>query len=151
MNVIAPILTRKNDLLRQSIFYPFKLFSYHAKGSALDALCKTPHYETDQFGSVPLLDVSASFNEEDEGSAVFIVNRSQRSTETTGIRWLDWNPGPSIEVFQLHGSDPKMFNTFENPGAVTAKSMGNLEVKDQYLELSLPPLSFTCLVSSPKV
>ena len=151
VNVIAPILTRKNDLLRQSIFYPLKLFSYHAKGSALDALCKTPHYETNQFGSVPLLDVSASFNEEDEGSAVFIVNRSQHSAETTGIRWLDWNPGNRIEVFQLHGSDPKMFNTFENPGAVTAKSMGNLEVKDQYLELSLPPLSFTCLVSSPKV
>ena len=149
VNVIAPILTRQDGLLRQSIFYSFKLFSQHARGSALDVLCKAPNTLTQQYGAVPMLDVSASYDEWDESSAVFIVNRSLQYDEPVEIHWVDWDPG-SLEVIQLGGSDPKAFNTFEDPHRIVAKSLGKMEVKDQQLEVHLPPLSFTCLVSPSK-
>jgi alpha-L-arabinofuranosidase len=150
VNVIAPILTRPSGLLRQSIFYPFQMFSRYARGTALDVSCKSPSYKTNLFGSMPLLDVSASYDEADEGSAVFIVNRSQQEAETVEIQWLDWNPGPAMEGFQLAGNDPKAHNTFENPDAVALRSLGALKVQDRNLQLSLPPLSFTCLAAPRK-
>ena len=147
VNVIAPILTRKNGLLRQSIFYPFKLFSQHASGTALDVLCKSPTYETAQFGPVSLLDVSASYNETNESSAVFIINRSQQANENVEIHWLDWNPGSEVEITQLSGNDPKAHNTFDHPDTILPRSLGQVTLEDGSLSLSLPPMSFTCLVS----
>jgi alpha-N-arabinofuranosidase len=64
VNVIAPILTMRDGLLKQSIFYPIMLFSRLASGAAFDVKVKSPCYETRQFGDMPLLDVSASIDEE---------------------------------------------------------------------------------------
>ena len=146
VNVIAPILTTREAVLRQSIFYPFQLFSQHAAGSALDVLCQAPLYETAQFGSMPLLDVSASYAADTGGSAVFIVNRSQQASETVEINWQGWNPGKTARIFQLSGGDPKAHNTFGKPDVVTTHDLGAAPVKDCKLTLALPPLSFTTLV-----
>jgi alpha-N-arabinofuranosidase len=78
VNVIAPILTTRDAMLKQSIYYPLMLFSRLAKGIALDVAVKAPMSDTKQFGAMPLLDVSASYHPESGEHAVFIVNRSQK-------------------------------------------------------------------------
>ena len=146
VNIIAPILTRREGLLRQSIFYPFMLFSRHAAGSALDVQCKSPVYETARYGPQPVLDVSASYVEAQGHSALFIVNRSQQTAETANIIWQGWNPGAAARLYQLNGSDPKAHNTFDKPDTVKANDLGQVEVQQGKLSLSLPPLSFTALI-----
>src|SRR6185369_3658283 len=57
VNVIAPIMTNHDSMFKQSIFYPFALFSKLAAGNALDVAVKAPFYSTRQYGDMPMLDV----------------------------------------------------------------------------------------------
>ena len=50
VNVIAPILTTTDSMLKQSIYYPLMLFSNMASGDSLDVLVKSPAQETAKFG-----------------------------------------------------------------------------------------------------
>ncbi|MEP7198214.1 MAG: alpha-L-arabinofuranosidase C-terminal domain-containing protein, partial [Chloroflexota bacterium] len=76
VNIIAPLLTTRDALLKQTIFYPLQLFRQFASGMALDVNVRAPIVETAKFGAMPLLDVSASYDAATQTSAVFIVNRS---------------------------------------------------------------------------
>ena len=143
VNVIAPILTRRDGLVKQTIYYPFQLFRRFAKGTALDVLCQAPTYETSQFGAASLLDASASYDAESGASAVFIVNRSQQASEPVEIEWQNGAPGKSAHVYQVAGSDPKAANTFEQPNAVVTADLGEATLDGNKLTLRLPPLSFT--------
>src|SRR5262249_46192310 len=87
VNVIAPILTTSDTLLRQTIFYPFMYFSRYAVGMSLDVLAQSPHYSTTLYGDMPLLDASASYDPASGSSAVFLVNRSQTDSLTTDLVW----------------------------------------------------------------
>ncbi len=143
VNVIAPILTRRDGLVKQTIYYPFQLFRRFAKGTALDVLCQAPTYETSQFGAASLLDASASYDAESGTSAVFIVNRSQQASEPVEIEWQNGAPGKCAHVYQVAGSDPKAANTFEQPNAVVTADLGEATLDGNKLTLRLPPLSFT--------
>src|SRR5690606_36755606 len=77
VNTISPIHTTRDGLLKHTTYYPIRLFSNLAAGVALDVLVQSPRYETAKFGDMPLLDVSASYDEASNNGAVFIVNRSQ--------------------------------------------------------------------------
>lgn len=146
VNVIAPILTTRDVMLKQSIYYPLMLFSKLANGAALDVTVRAPRYDTKQFGGMPLLDVSASFNEETGAHAVFIVNRSQEASTLVEISWQDLKPKSIEAVYQVAGNDPKMANTFEAPEQIIARRIKSPVVSaDGRVDLMLPPLSFTVL------
>jgi alpha-N-arabinofuranosidase len=143
VNVIAPILTTTDSLLKQSIFYPFKLFSQMASGAALDVHVKSPLYNTNRYGDVPLLDVSASFNEETGKSAIFIVNRSQSESLPVELHWQDRGPKSIGTVHQLAGTDPKAANSFDNPNQLVAVQVAAPQLDGSSATLVVPPLSFT--------
>ncbi len=145
VNVIAPILTTRDSILKQSIYYPLMLFSKFASGNALDVAVQAPHYETKQFGDMPLLDVSASHDAENNTNAIFIVNRSQTDSIPVELNWQNVQPNSVKSAHQLAGTDPKMANSFENPYAVTAVSIHAPTINDNRATLMLPPLSFTTL------
>ena len=146
VNVIAPILTRKDGLLRQSIYYPFQLFRRYARGLSLDANCLSPSYETSRFGPVPLLDVSACHDPESGASAVFIVHRGQQAHLPVEIAWQGWRPEGQARLIQLSGDDPKAANSFDDPDRVAPHDLGSVQLQEGRLELALPPLSFSVLV-----
>jgi alpha-N-arabinofuranosidase len=146
VNVIAPILTRKDGLLKQSIFYPFQMFRKHACGDSLDVLVKAPLEETKAFGAVPRLDVSASHDPLTGKRAVFVVNRSLIQAEPLELLWQGWKAGGKANAWQMSGSDPKMANTFEQPDRVTPMNLGELPMDDGRINMTLPPLSFTMVV-----
>ncbi|MCL5997006.1 MAG: alpha-N-arabinofuranosidase, partial [Chloroflexi bacterium] len=115
VNVIAPILTNRETLVKQTIYYPFLLFSKYAAGVALDAHVQSPHYETTRFGPMPLLDVSASYDVDASRSAVFLVNRSQFDAVTTTLAWQGGAPARVEQIYQYAGTDLRAANTFEQP------------------------------------
>lgn len=145
VNVIAPILTTREAMLKQSIYYPLMLFSQIAKGVALDVAVKAPMLETKQFGAMPLLDVSASYQPESGEHAIFIVNRSQTEPLPLDIHWQDLKPNSIRAVHQVAGTDPKAHNTYENPNVITSKLVDAPTVQGGVASMVLPPLSFTAI------
>ncbi len=145
VNVIAPILTTTEGMLKQSIYYPIMLFNQLANGIALDVAVRAPHYETKKFGDMPLLDVSASYNEETGAHAIFIVNRSQQDSVPLDMHWQDLKPSAIKSAHQLAGTDPKAVNSFDNPNQLVAVPIATPKVDDGSASMVLPPLSFTAL------
>jgi alpha-L-arabinofuranosidase len=148
VNTISPLTTTPEGLLRQTTFYPFVMVSNHAAGQALEPLTIAPQYDTKRYGPMPLLDVSASYDQANDRGAVFIVNRSQHEAVTTDIGWQGAAPRQVAAAYQLSGSDPKAVNTFEQPNLIASKQLDGLRVEDRRITLRLPPLSFTVVTTA---
>ena len=143
VNVIAPILTTTDSLVKQTIFYPFMLFSRYAKGAALDAAVRAPVVATKQYGDVPALDVSASYDAESGEKVVFIVHRGLEESLPVDLVWQSGAPVEVTSVVQVAGSDPKAANTFEQPEQITAVEVDKGVLDGSTHSLTLAPLSFT--------
>jgi len=100
------------------------------------------------FGDMPLLDVSASFDEATNAHAIFIVNRSQTDSITVDLNWQDRAPKSITNVYQLAGTDPKLANTYESPNNVISVKVAAPTVNGKSSTLVLPPLSFTAIEAS---
>ncbi len=145
VNVIAPILTTPSALLKQSIYYPFALYSRLARGASLDLLVHAPAYSTIRFGDMPVLDVAASYDEAGGQCAVFVVNRSQTDAITVDIEWQHGAPKQFTECVQMTGSDPKAANSFEQPNRIVPQLIAPPPADGRVTTLAVPPLSFTVL------
>ena len=78
VNTIAPIRTvAGGGAVRETIFYPLLHTSRLGRGTVLDLQVRSPHYENDEFDTVPMLDAVATLNEAREEVTIFAVNRSQ--------------------------------------------------------------------------
>jgi alpha-N-arabinofuranosidase len=124
------------------------LFSNHAAGQSLDPLIAAPQYDTREFGPMPLLDVSASYDAASDRGAVFLVNRSQHEAVTTELNWQGPAPTRATAVYQLSGDDPKAANTFAQPETIVPRRLEGMPVRDGRLTLRLPPLSFTVVTTA---
>lgn len=145
VNVISPITTTREGILKHTTYYPIMLFSRMASGNALDVLVKAPMIETRKFGGVPVLDVAASHHLENGTHAVFIVNRNQTDHVSVDLCWQALMPSRIIAAHQITGADPKATNSFEYPERIIARPIKIEPVNDGNLTLQLPPLSFTAI------
>ncbi len=143
VNVIAPLLTNAESVLKQSTFWPFAWFRKYAAGVSLDAQVESPTYETKRYGAMPLLDVSASYDAATGKQALFLVNRSRDESLPLTVVWHGQAPASLDTALQLAGNDPKAANSFEKPNGVTPRTLDAIRVEDGRAELLLPPLSFT--------
>lgn len=147
VNVIAPILTNASSLVKQTIFYPFQLFSKYAQGVALDVNLQSPMYSTKQYGDLPVLDVSVSYDAANSQSAVFVVNRSLKEPLDTVLTWQGAAPKAITTIYQMSDANPKASNTFEQPTAVVPVQAKGMPIMNGTVTISLPPMSFTVLVA----
>ena len=147
VNVIAPILTTSDGMLRQSIFYPFMFFSRYATGQSLDVLTQSPRTETKKYGDMPLLDTSASYDPATGNSAIFIVNRSQTETIAADIVWQSEAPQQVKAIYQLAHPDVKAANTYEHPDTIAPVTLPGMVVDGGKVTVALPPLSFTVVTA----
>ena len=146
VNVIAPILTRPDGILRQSIFYPFALFSRYASGDSLDLLVQAPTYATRMFGEQPLIDAAASYDAGQGKGAIFIVHRGRTEPLTLDLEWQGRAPYRVASIYQVSGSDPKAANTFDTPDVIGIRPLPGAPVVDGRFRLQVPPLSLTVAV-----
>jgi len=147
VNTISWLHTRSDGLLKHPSYYAFKLVSNLARGEALDVHVKAPQLETKQFGAVPALDVSASYDLETQRGAVFLVNRSQTDAVVTDLVWQDGQAVQIDKAWQLAGDDPKEMNSWDAPERVVAKPIPAPAVDAGRVTLNLPALSFTVLTT----
>ena len=143
VNVIAPLVTRGDELLVQSIYHAFRMFSTRRDGVSLRVAQQGPSYRSKWHGSVPTVDASAI--QGDGLLHVFAVNRSTTEGAPLRVARLD-RPIQSVASAELlTGSDAKAANSFERPDVVTPRPFGDVAVRDGAASFELPPLSLLAL------
>ena len=113
VNVIAPIFTKTGGgAFRQTIFYPFAAMSKYARGNALKPIIDCPKYDCKDFTDVPYLESVASYDEENEEIALFVVNRSMEEDVQLDISLLGFGGYKAVSFESMDGYDIKKENTF---------------------------------------
>jgi len=146
VNVIAPIVTRPDAVLLQTIFHPFELFSRTTGSVALDAWWDGETFTGGPYQGVRTLDVSASIDPDARRLAVNVVNRHGTDALDAVIELSGGTFGGAVEITTITGSDLKVVNTFDNPDAVTSVTRREDAVPSDSFNHSLPPRSVTGLV-----
>jgi alpha-N-arabinofuranosidase len=140
VNVIAPILTREDNMLLQSIYYPFLMYAQRREGISLQPVVAGPGYESTSYGYVNNIDTSAI--QGDGVLHVFLVNRDLRETASVQINY----PGGQLTSVDsaeiITGPHPKVQNTFDEPDLITSQPFQQAAINDDGIaQLEIPPLS----------
>lgn len=153
INVIAPLMTNEDTVLRQTIYYPYAWALQYARGRVLDPLVESDTYPISADGlredfarddHVPFIDVTVTFDDESGDATVFVLNRDLENERSVVLDWVD--PVPRrVNVFQtLTGSDMKAVNTFDNPDRVTPEELDPPR-PDRTMTLRVPAGSYSVL------
>jgi alpha-L-arabinofuranosidase len=145
VNVIAPIMTNANGLFRQTIYYPYSWGLQMARGAVLNILSESPAYEVPGIGSVPYLDVTATFSKEDGAVSLFILNRDLAKAREIDVLWQDAQPGRVLTATVLTGSDLKASNGFDAPRRVVPQDLGKPVSSGAHTKFEVPPRSYTAI------
>ena len=151
VNAIAPITTVPGGpAFRQSIFHPYLHVSRFGRGTVLDLQVHSPHQDSADFGSVPLLDAVGVLDEEHNGFTIFAVNRSlDEALPLEGdIRAVGGDR--VIEHLVLEHDDPAATNTPEQPDQVVPHNRGDAHAADGRLIATLPRLSWNVIRLAPE-
>ncbi|MBN1863446.1 MAG: hypothetical protein JW808_00950 [Victivallales bacterium] len=143
VNVIAPVITRGGDLLIQSIFYPFEMFSKRRSGTALRLSVDGPSYEGITNGRVHFIDASAILDE--SRLHVFLTNRSMDEEAEVCVVSADTAIASCESAEMLSAPDAKAANTFEDSSVVKPETFETFVIRDGRAYCLLPPLSFTAM------
>ncbi|MGA9462827.1 MAG: alpha-N-arabinofuranosidase [Terracidiphilus sp.] len=158
VNVIAPIMTNEDGILRQTIYYPYAWALQHAKGNALSIAPQGPTYPVPTlgrpvesigvpapgFGDVPYLDLSVTHDAEKKTATLFVLNRDLEKARDLEIVWHDLTP-TAVTAFQtLTGRDLKALNTFADPKRVVPQELEKPKTGST-MTVQLPARSYSVL------
>ncbi|MGC9522804.1 MAG: alpha-N-arabinofuranosidase [Anaerolineae bacterium] len=143
VNVIAPLQTRGDELLIQSIFYPFEMFAQRGAGTALQVVVDGPIYESDSYGTVPYIDASAILD--GDHLHVFASNRNLSDPATVRVSIADRAIRDLESAEVLTGPDAKAANSFKDPDVVQSQPLEDVTVASGEAEVVLPPLSVAAM------
>lgn len=140
VNVIAPILTKGDEMVLQSIFYPIEMFANRREGTSLQVSVHGPDAATKSHPGAKQIDASAII--QGQKLNVFLVNRSaSESSETIidlgGCRLTALESGEIVT-----GTDPTAYNEFGKEAKVVSQGYEEVCFQDGRAVVSLPPLSF---------
>ena len=146
VNVIAPIMTEPGGpAWRQTTFFPFATTSRLAQGTALSVKLEAPTYETEVYGTVPLVDAVATHDAATGSSAVFLVNRSQDSDVTITIDIAALGSVGVLSAVTLSDADTSATNTLAEPERVGLTPNTSASLADGAVTITLPPVSWTAV------
>jgi len=129
---------------RQATFHPFALTARLARGNVLEVALQSPTYETKQYGTVPLVDATATHDPATGEVSIFLVNRSQAEPVRLEV---DLRALPAVytaDALVLSDSDLSATNTQDNPDRVQPRPLG-AHVDGSVLRLELPAVSWSCV------
>ena len=129
VNVIAPIVTTPEGIVRQTIYHPFALFSATTGTRALDAWWDGDTFSAGGHAAVRTLDVSASLDPAAGRLSVHVVNRQPTAALETCLELSGGRLGEAVEVTTITGPDLRSGNTPEAPDVVAPT----------YERLQIPP------------
>ncbi len=150
VNVIAPLMTSADQVMRQSIYYPYAWALRYARGRVLDLLVESETYPIRPDGlradfargdMVPYLDVVATIDSQARQAALFLLNRDLESKRELTVDWREPAPARVLASLTLTGPDLKASNTFEQPKRVTPQTLDAPRAGSR-MTFELPPRSY---------
>ena len=145
VNVIAPIMTDANGILRQTIYYPYSWALKFAQGAVLDLLVESSTYEVAGLDQVAHVDVAGVLDRDDGKLALFILNRDLAKAHDVEVAWEDVAPARVISASVLTGNDLKASNTFAQPRAVVPQSFSVPATSGGKSKFEVPAHSYTVI------
>jgi alpha-N-arabinofuranosidase len=158
VNVIAPITTNEDGILRHTIYYPYAWALKYARGRALSIEPEGPGYEVAAlgrpiesiglpvpgFGEVAWVDIAATIDAGNKTAALFLFNRNLDKAQDVEVMWRDVTPSAVNAFITITGPDLKAANTFAEPKRVMPQTLENPKV-GQRMSLQLPARSYSVL------
>lgn len=150
VNVIAPIMTRPEGLLLQTIYHPIAAISKAVTPGcvSLRLSLDSPTYNAGERGEVPAIDASAVFDPKTGVASVFLVNRTGQP-QTTTIALADRTLGAVKESTLVADIDPKAANTWDAPERVKPTN-AKATVDNGTLRIDLPAYAFAAITVETK-
>jgi alpha-L-arabinofuranosidase len=151
LNVIAPLVTNKTSVLRQSIYYPYAWALQYARGKVLDLVVESETYPISAEGlradvarndQVPFIDVVATIDPQNGQVCVLMLNRDLDGEREIVLEWRDSTPTRVLACETLTGPDLKAFNTFEQPKRVVPTRLETPSVGSR-MTFKLPARSYS--------
>jgi len=143
VNIIAPILTKGDEHLLQSIFYPFEMYTKRRDGVSLRIAIEGPTYTTQTYGVASCVDASAVLA--DGNLHVFTTNRDPAESMELNLCIADRPVVSLVDAEILTGPDAKAENSFEEPDRVVSRSFDEVAIRKGGASYVLPPLSVAAL------
>lgn len=143
VNVIAPVQTRGDDLLVQTIFYPFEMYTRRREGTSLRVVTDGPEYLSSTYGMTHVIDSSAILN--NDKLHVFAANRSLTESALVEVHLADHQLTALESGELLTGSAPDAANTFERPNLIQPQPFDEIKFENGAAVFELPPLSLVAL------
>src|SRR5437870_1948301 len=157
VNVIAPIFTNAKGIFLQTIYHPLRLYAQYMGEVALDVYidCDTyalaPEQETSPWlhrvadlGPFKLLEVAATCDTSGHDLTVAVVNLDRERAHAATVQLADGATMTGVAAYEVHGANPEVSNSFEQPEAVTVREQ-LLEVADHSFTYTFPAHSLTLL------
>jgi len=144
INVIAPIMTSKNNCWVQTIYWPFMHASLYGRGTALRPIINSPLYSSKDFDDVPFLDATAVLGDDGE-LTIFAVNRSTDCDMLLSCDLRAFEKLKFDEHIVLHHEDVKAVNTEAAPNTVIPTSEKVSDPENGLYNVKVPALSWNVL------
>jgi len=130
VNVLGAINADETSSVEQTVYYPLMYFREHVGNIRMDAIVDAP--EMIQGKKIPVLDLSASYNEEKKQIALFAVNRNDSKAYDLDIQIPDYKIG-TINTICMTAENEQVFNTIGGKNAV--KITEQKDVNEQKLKI----------------
>jgi alpha-N-arabinofuranosidase len=143
VNVIAPVLTRPDGLLLQSIYWPFKLLRDAVSGDALWVGVRAPELTTAGRADVPVVDAAATYDDSRGTASVSLVNRDPAAAVEVTISIA--GAGFDVAGAKVLTGDAATTNDWETPDAVRPTDTNVLVDDRGALHVTLPSPSHTVI------
>jgi alpha-N-arabinofuranosidase len=143
VNVIAPILTRGDKVLLQSIYFPIMLYAQRREGIALQTVVRGPGYESKNYGFVHTIDASAILGK--EVLHAFLVNRNTSEPAIVELAPAGIRLKSVLSADLVTGPSASACNTFEQPDSIQNRKLEKINLTDQKATFQLPPLSVAAI------
>ncbi|MCL1858287.1 MAG: alpha-N-arabinofuranosidase [Oscillospiraceae bacterium] len=142
VNVIAPILTNNDTLIKQTIFYPYLHASLFGRGTALQTLVECDKYECPEYTDVPYIDSIAVEN--NSGVTVFAVNRSNEEV-TLELKSENYKCANNPAHTAMYETDNFAVNTFDTPLNIQPKNITGIINENNIIKTKLNPVSWNVI------
>ena len=155
LNVIAPLMTNADSVLRQSIYYPYAWALKYAHGNVLDLLVESDTYEArppiggtggfqrpENAQRIPYLDAVATMNPANGQIALFLLNRDLDAEREVTVEFQNPSPTRVMTCQTLTGPDLKAHNTFEDTKKVVPQQL-DATAAGPRMTFKLPARSYT--------
>jgi alpha-N-arabinofuranosidase len=113
VNVIAPLVTNAQGMIRQTIYFPYVWALKYAKGQALDVAV-----QSSEEGRIAHIDAAVTFDPSNRQYTILVLNRDPVREQEVTLLFHDDAPARVDGFESITGSDLKASNTFAAPERV---------------------------------